>query len=130
VAKDLDRSQGRLRRLALAMFPALNRLGLNIDHAGKDGLGHSAREPELCHFFRDEGSGAAQSQRRLGPGPHRFGEWRIFQGAEFSELAAGPDDPGMSSFGLPRPGLLFAFASALAFALDFGFIFRGAVSGE
>jgi hypothetical protein len=36
VAKDLDQPQGRLRRLALALFPALDGLGRDVEQPGEE----------------------------------------------------------------------------------------------
>ena len=35
----------------MALFPALDRLGRDVEHSGEDGLGHPALESELRQFL-------------------------------------------------------------------------------
>src|SRR5262249_3673312 len=50
VTKHLDQPQGRLGRLAMALFPALDGLGRDVEQSGVDGLRHAAGESEPRQF--------------------------------------------------------------------------------
>jgi hypothetical protein len=61
---DLQQAQGRLRRAPVSLFPALDRLGGDIQHASEHSLGHFDPLPNSEHITGLKARGSFRNQGR------------------------------------------------------------------